>query len=72
MWKEVNLLSTNFNAKHTPSATLKNRQSILADYFFIHSLPTKSAGEYRRRMHTSKIISTMANIHTFTNDIAKS
>ena len=22
MWKEVNLLSTNFNAKHTPSATL--------------------------------------------------
>ena len=22
MWKEVNLLSTNFSAKHTPSATL--------------------------------------------------
>ena len=24
MWKEVNLLSTNFSAKHTPSATLRN------------------------------------------------
>ena len=23
MWKEVNLLSTNFSAKHTPSATLR-------------------------------------------------
>ena len=25
MWKEVNLLSTNFSAKHTPSATLRHQ-----------------------------------------------
>ena len=27
MWKEVNLLSTNFSAKHTPSATLNLKYS---------------------------------------------
>ena len=28
MWKEVNLLSTNFSAKHTPSATLKKQNCV--------------------------------------------
>ena len=33
MWKEVNHLSTNFSAKHTPSA-MKSRIAILARYKF--------------------------------------
>ena len=46
MWKEVNLLSTNFSAKHTPSATLKYHSShtlVLFDHFVNILIPKLSS-----------------------------
>ena len=37
MWKEVNILSTNFSAKHTPSATLNPVDPCYFQIYFSHA-----------------------------------